>query len=753
MVQRVNYGACKQCGAPVLYLGAEYCSPQCQGVAYQQRQCVLCHAPIQLLQEEQTCAKCASLRHCSKCGELLAQDSFLDLCVVCEEQDRLEQQKPRCEICRTELEAGRASRVCSACESKVATVERRVLVLDNETELITDACAAPPIVCTGFCDAKDYYLFHVSEGYAVVRAVLESDRLLVGHNVAYDMVTICVQWPDLMPLVFETYEQDRVTDTMLREKLVDIAEGNFVEGRTYSLEDLARIRCGIQLQKGEWQLRFAELKPYPVEQWPEDARRYVISDVVSTLAVYREQEKSVHWFADQYRQARAAFAFELMSVYGLHTDPDAVARYRDKLETKYVKLAEELVAQGLMRRESHKKKATGLVETKLVRTMKVVQSRVEAAYTRAGKRAPTTPTGRVCTDADTCEYSGDEVLKHYADLSSTSTLLSTYVPLLERAAHTPLHPRFDTLLATGRTSSSPNVQNLPTEEGVRECFVPRPGYVYIVSDYAGIELRTWAQICYSLFGESKMLEALNAGVDPHTQLAALILGIPYEQAIAEYKADRKGRVYLPRQASKAGNFGYPGGAGYERWKAYARSNYGVDVPLEDPDPNVITAKRVKQFWREAWPESWLYADWCTAQCEAGPGGLGMIEQAFVGRFRGGLRYPELSNTLFQGLASDIAKSAHYSVTRACYVERASPLYGSRIVDFVHDELLTETPDNGHAHEAAMEQERRMIAAARPFLPDITNIEAETLLARRWSKAAKPMKDANGRLVPWDLGMK
>lgn len=724
MVVRVNHGACRQCGAPVLYQGAEFCSPQCNGF---------------------------TSRRCSKCGLPLLPDAFLDLCVVCEEEAQVEAEKARCALCNVEVPRG--TKACAACMAKVPGVERPVLVLDTETALITDEVPLPPISCVGFANKDDYWIFHHAEARGPIEAALRSDVLIVGHHVAFDMAVICVKWPDLMPLVFDVYEQDRITDTMLREKLCDIAVGAYIDGVEYPLEKVARTRCGLQLEKGTWQLRFGELAPFPVEQWPEEARRYVVGDVVSTFAVYRAQQEDAHWLADQYRQTRAAFAFELMSAYGLHTDANAVHVYRQALEGKFARLAEEMVAHGLMRRQSTKKKATGLVETKLVRTMKAVQARVEAAYARAGKQVPKTPTYRTKTDADVCEHSGDAVLKDYADLSSTGTMLSTYVPLLERAAGHPLHVRFTTLLSTGRTSSSPNVQNLPTEQGVRECFAPRPGYVYIVSDYAGIELRTWAQVCYSLFGESAMREALNRGIDPHTQLASLILGIPYEQALAEFKADRKGRVYKPRQASKAGNFGFPGGAGYARWREYARTNYGVEVELDDDgSPGAMSAKRVKAFWREAWPESTRYADWCSAQCDAGPDGLGTVEQAITGRFRGGLRYPELANSLFQGLAADLAKAALFAITKACYVQPQSPLFGSRPVNFVHDEVLTETPDNGHAHEAAMEQERLMVAAARPFLPDITNIECETVLARRWSKAAKPMKDAQGRLIPWDLGM-
>jgi DNA polymerase I-like protein with 3'-5' exonuclease and polymerase domains len=131
-------------------------------------------------------------------------------------------------------------------------------------------------------------------------------------------------------------------------------------------------------------------------------------------------------------------------------------------------------------------------------------------------------------------------------------------------------------------------------------------------------------------------------------------------------------------------------------------------------------------------------------------GLGQVEQLIVGRFRGGCRYTEFSNSLFQGLAADLAKHALWLVTKACYVQPQSPLFGSRPVNFVHDELVTEIPDNDRAHDAVMEQERIMIKAARGFLPDISNIECETVLARCWSKAAKPVRDAQGRLIPWDL---
>ena len=690
MVQRVSHGACPACGKSILYQGAAYCSPQCHSAAT---------TP-----------------------------------------------KSWCTLCRAECDG----KVCATCASKFTQQQRPVLVLDLETELITDEVPTPPIVCAGFANQKDYWLFHVREARGPIEAALRSDCLIVGHNIAFDMVEICYEWPDLFPLVFEVYEQDRITDTMLREKLVDIAEVGFLKGRTYSLEECVLRRCKIQLEKGYWELHFSELKPYPIEQWPDGARRYVSADVVTELALYREQEKDAHWLKDQFRQARHAFAAELTSTYGLTTDPQSVHLYKSGLVKERQKISAALKEVGLMRPRSKN-------NPELVRTMKAVRERVQVAYNAKGKKAPATapsskfPDGQVCTDADTCNLSGDPLLVQYGELLSINSMLDNYVPVLEIAAKHALHPRFDTLLVTGRTSTSPNTQNYPTEEGVRECFTPRPGYVFIVVDYAGIELRTWAQVCYELFKFSKLREALNAGVDPHTKMASLILGITYEQAVGEYAENRKGRIYLPRQAGKAGNFGFPGGAGFESWREYARTSYGVDVPKDDPSAP-IDAKRIKGYWREAWEEAEAYHNWIAEQCEAG-GGLALIEQAAVGRFRGGCRFTEASNTLFQGLAADLAKYAWFLICKACYTQPESPLFGSRPVNFVHDEVITETLDNEHAHDAAKEQERIMIEAAKPFLPDITNIECETMLARRWSKAAKPMYDANGRLVPWDLQRK
>src|SRR6266542_6921819 len=103
---------------------------------------------------------------------------------------------------------------------------RTGIALDCETELIAAGRLAPPLVCMSVADATDSYeLFHHTEAREVVEALLEGDSLLVGDNVAFDFSVFAAKWPDLLPLIFEVYAADRVSDTEVREKLNHIAMG------------------------------------------------------------------------------------------------------------------------------------------------------------------------------------------------------------------------------------------------------------------------------------------------------------------------------------------------------------------------------------------------------------------------------------------------------------------------------------------------------------------------------------------------
>jgi hypothetical protein len=619
------------------------------------------------------------------------------------------------------------------------------IVIDTETERIRPGQLAPRLVCAGVGDDDGCEILLRDEVIRRVFELMAGDRLIVGHFVAYDFAVLCAAEPELIPSVFQLYWVDRVSDTGIREKLIHLAWGVLrkfmrvrgqLEKMTYGLDALAHRHLEIELAKqGGHRLNFGALMDVPVEYWPPGAADYVRADVFTTLGVWQAQEKYVEFLDDECRQVRAEFWLHLMSCWGLRTDQRGVREFAARTQQEYDALEAELIAAKLVRRDAER-----------TRDVAAVKYRVRAAYKRSGLKVPMTSKGNVKTDADVCDQSGDPVLAKYAEISSLKKTLSTDVPLLS----TPLlQARFEVLLETGRTSSSPNVQNLPTEVGVRECFAPRPGWVYAIVDYPQIELRTWAQVCLDVLGFSDMAEVLRGGIDPHCQIASLILEIPYEQAVSEYKQDPKGRVYYPRQCGKVVNFGCPGGLGMKRLMDYARKSYGVVLYETEQEARVnsgVSAQRLRNFWYGAWREAIPYFDWVKDQTEVESP---RIRQLYSGRYRGRVGFTDAANGFFQGLAADAAKSAGFLISRACYADPKSALYGGRLVNFVHDEFIVEVPDDERAHEAAHELARLAREGAKPFIPDIP-LEVEAVLARRWSKKCKPVRGADGRLVPWEM---
>lgn len=275
---------------------------------------------------------------------------------------------------------------------------------------------------------------------------------------------------------------------------------------------------------------------------------------------------------------------------------------------------------------------------------------------------------------------------------------------------------------------------------VRECFTPRPGCVFFQSDYEQLELHTLAQLCIRLFGYSTLGDALNAGLDPHTELAAEILGISAEDARRRRKDKADKEFDDGRQTGKVGNFGIPGGLGVKRLIDFARAGYGV---ILTPD----RAKKLKAAYFRRWTEVKQYLDWI-AEKTNNPEGLFTLVDPFTGRVRGGVGFTNGANDGFQALGAAVAKEATWRVQRACYTGKGGPeMLGSRIVNMVHDELIGETPDTPAAHDVAKGLERLMVEAGSMYLTHVKP-KAPPLLMRYWSKDTQAVYDENGRLVPW-----
>lgn len=657
---------------------------------------------------------------------------------------------------------------------------------DTETGLIGPGLLAPPMVClssavpklsaSGAYERADGDLFHVRDLTPYDIEVLLQQPIIAGANLAYDMTELCLTWPELVPLVFKAYDEDRCRDVSLDQKLIDNANGElggykdhndrFHEYK-YGLADLEqrwfnRDRSASKKGPDVWRLRYIELIDVPLEKWTHEARQYAIDDAVGTCDVTWAQHASFASILENSpAQARSAFSLHLMSAWGIKTNPDGIEAFRKVTEARFHELSNNLKRAGLVRIGGTKKLP------KDVRNTKAAKSRMISVMKSLDEDPKLTDTGDISLDKEACENSGDDLLIEYAERTSLQTVVQSHIPALLKGVHKPIQARFNVLLETGRTSCSmgkkkkktdpdpptngyqlQNVRRLP---GIRECFESREGRLYIDNDFPGLELCTVAQVCIVVVGYSALADAINAGIDAHLDLGAQIIGISYEEAI-ERKRDKD--VKEARQLAKPANFGFPGGLGPRGFVGFAR---GYGVKLDE-----AKGKELKDHWITRWYEFRDYFKWVRDQL--GEAECGPIVQLYSNRVRGMCSFTQAANTMFQGLGADAAKAALYAVSRACYSQRESPLYHCRPVNFVHDQVISETNvlnDTrmwhgmalGGAHEAAMEQGRVMDEACNRYLPDVP-LHSKPCLSKRWSKDAEAVFDAppsdGGMLVPWDI---
>jgi DNA polymerase I-like protein with 3'-5' exonuclease and polymerase domains len=304
---------------------------------------------------------------------------------------------------------------------------------------------------------------------------------------------------------------------------------------------------------------------------------------------------------------------------------------------------------------------------------------------------------------------------------------------------------------------------MPRKGGVRECFHARPGTVWSSVDYAAIEMSTLAQVQLWALGRSTLADAINDGVDPHSLFAAGMTGQPYADFLNLVEAGDKQAKNM-RQAAKAANFGFPGmmggakfvvakrreGASVCEWLHHdgacgverVREWRGRDLDAPLCKRCIEEAEKLRSAYLTQWPEMQPYWAWVQAQM----GYAERVEQFVSKRVRGGVSGPAGANTYFQGLAADGAKRALVALTREMYLDRGSPLYGSRLMLMAHDESILEIPEE-RAHEAATRQAEVMVAAMKTCVPDV-KVSAEPALMRVWTKDAKA-KYREGRLIPFD----
>lgn len=593
--------------------------------------------------------------------------------------------------------------------------------------------------------------------------------------------------------------------------------------------------------KDSWRLNYHMLDGKPVSEWPAEAVKYAEDDGLHTLLIYEDQQKSVRsergyasLATDTYHTA-VDFALFMCTVEGFAVDHTEVSRLREWLKAELAddKVA-KLAASGILRpvepsrphstqldnafrllggvrprdwsihRERLQKlgirfteEKPGSIDTKLLkqRVLEVCNANgLKPKLTPKGveaKRDGLAVTGPefICTDSEVMDdlAEHDEILAEYQHRAKLQKLVTTELGCTEwNDLPAPrVFGNFNVLVETGRTSSSNggtrslyparNMQN--PHPKARAMFIPDAGSVLISEDYKSLELVTLAQVCYRLFGHSKLRDLINAGIDLHAYMGAQLantlspefresaqaLGIAadpmklYEHfARMKKHEDPEVRKFYThwRKFAKPTNLGYPGGLGPAKFVSYAKKTYGVECDLK-------TATALREVFRQTYPEIPEFHKYVTNNCVDTDNPSTWDEEdeewvssyaytSFLGMHRAGATFCAVANGMgMQTPGAEGAKWAFFKVSRACYDPSVgSVLYGARPKAFIHDEILAQVSadvDLGNAQ--AIEMRKIMEETLQAYLPDV-KVGAEMAMMLRWNKAAEPAFDSEKRLIPW-----
>lgn len=377
---------------------------------------------------------------------------------------------------------------------------------------------------------------------------------------------------------------------------------------------------------------------------------------------------------------------------------------------------------------------------------------------------------------------GDPELEEFAKSANARTYLERYaIPLLE-ACEVPLTYGVDSMKATMRTSKFDPAMDQPPRDpvkraedakvpddwplpewyywnlGFRECFEPRPGMVYLQADMDQAELRAISQ--YHLWHGlgDELLEMFRAGIDPHEVVAADILNadghstpLPTSHPSWDHELVHRARkgefgdewakvATHHRQVAKALNFGRRGGLGPPTFIKYAKGQGIKNITLE-------RAKFLFSIFAERFPCDVNYL--ASIGAALGDARRMTMSCPVSGMVRGAVTYTSAANTNFQHMIALVTAYLLWLIWQEQHIEElGSPLFGTRTLMSLHDEVILEVPEE-RAHECAVRVEELVEESERFHMPDVPP-KTEAVVTRVWSKKAKRVVDPNtGRIVPWE----
>ena len=483
----------------------------------------------------------------------------------------------------------------------------------------------------------------------------DPDRLVVGHNLKYDLNVLRAAGIEVKARLF---------DTMVASAILA------PDRRSHGMDNVARDELGHE--------------PIPISDLIGKGKNQVsMLDIeLAKLADYAAEDGDVTW--------RLYERFNAM----LERDP-IVSDLFWNVEMPLVRVLADMEYQGVRLDVPHLEQIEARLQERIEdlttsiheaageefnpgstqQLAEILFTKLEMPVVKKGKTQPSTDASVLETLAADTGHPLPALMLEYRELT---TLLGTFVTPLptyvsDRTGR--IHASFHQAgTATGRISSSdPNIQNIPvrTEAGreIRAAFVPREaGWLLLTADYSQIELRMLAHFS----GDEALRRAFEEDRDIHAVVASEI----FEVGIEDVTADQ-------RRMAKTVNFGI----------VYGQTSFGLARTLRIPRGDA-------QAFIDAYKERYTGIDRFLNECVQIAKDTGVVS-TILGRRRA---IPQIRdrnravrqlgerlavNTRIQGSAADLIKMAMIRLASGI-LERGFP---ARLLIQVHDELVLEVEES------------------------------------------------------------
>lgn len=507
---------------------------------------------------------------------------------------------------------------------------------------------------------------------------------------------------------YEKFDKNLIRDTKLLYVLLALATYGEAPQKN-SLQTICKNILGRDIEKGVERVTFGQYLDKPFEEISDKHKQYAMDDVIHTWDAYVtlmqriDSHDTMDTLLSHDIQVKGALVLDQIYKNGIkvdHVEKDKV------LKTIYDEssiIAKRLAMWGYVKGKKGNKKV-------LFDVIKHLGFLKKLPKTKKSKEPDTSK----------------DALEPYMDFQFISDYLRFNE--LEKAAgfianikDQRIHPRYTTILTTGRTSCSGakhgacNIQQLPRVGGIREIFIPKEGHVFIDLDYSSLELAVLAEVLLHNYGESKMADSINKGKDLHLVTASKIYDKPMPAITKE-----------ERQFAKIANFGFPANMAASTFVDYCKG-YGVKTTVDE-------AQVIKEGFNMAFPEINFYFDSPRGHKDGtykfwnNEKGIWdekdtYLHTTLTGRKRAKSTYTAFLNAGFQGLAADGAKLAMYAVIKAGYREN--------LVAFIHDQLLLEVPID-RAEASLAEVSKLMVEGMKEVISSV-KIGVDGEIKERYSK--------------------